>query len=57
MTARSNELRHAAIAWWRALRPTIWTEAEHLKEPTVNTHTQAEERLAKAVAEMVENGE
>lgn len=43
----------AARAWWRSKRPIGWTEAQHLASPTINTMTQWESRLARAVARAV----
>ena len=43
-------VQSAALAWWRAHRPVGWTREEHLREPTVNTLTDREKRLARTVA-------
>ena len=43
-------LEKAAIAWWRSKRPVDWSQAEHLKNPTINVATEREAGLALAVA-------
>ena len=49
-----TDVEQAALEWWRELRPVGWTEAEHLKHPTVNVcGTERGRRLALAVAHMV----
>lgn len=40
----------AAIRWWKNRRPCAWNEAEHLATPRVNCVTEAESKLATAVA-------
>jgi hypothetical protein len=35
--------------WWRGHRPVAWSESDHLNNPTINTCTDAEKRLAVAV--------
>lgn len=47
------ELRLAAIRWWKQRRPVEWTHRQHLANPTVNTTTPSEQRLARAVAKFV----
>lgn len=43
----------AAETWWQSKRPTRWRVAQHLKNPTINTTSEAEKILARAVAAMV----
>jgi hypothetical protein len=45
-----------AERWWRRLRPIGWTKAEHLKNPTINTTSDVERALARAVARMLVTG-
>jgi hypothetical protein len=40
----------AAKHWWRMNRPTTFSPGKHLTNPVVNTFTDAEKRLATAVA-------
>ena len=47
------EVTDAALCWWASLRPVGDTMEDHLKNPTVNTTSYAEERLANAVAEYI----
>ena len=47
------EVTDAALCWWASLRPVGYTMEDHLKNPTVNTTSYAEERLANAVAEYI----
>lgn len=47
-----NEVEKAAYQWWRNKRPLSFSHREHLANPTVNTCTHAEARLAKAIADM-----
>ena len=44
------EVADAAEALWRSRRPWGWSKKKHIKNPTVNTNSQAEVALAKAVA-------
>jgi hypothetical protein len=44
---------HAAVAWWLTKRPVAWTEEQHRKSPRVNCLTAGEQRLANAVADML----
>lgn len=53
-TDLDKELRNAAIAWWKNHRPLAWDKALHLKNPTINTLNNAERRLARIVAKIVE---
>jgi hypothetical protein len=47
-------LEAAALAWWRGHRPSDWTEAQHLANPTVNAgRTDSDYQLALAVAAWV----
>ena len=48
-----EELRKAALAWWKANRPVGWSTADHMCHPAVNTVGEEESRLARAVARMV----
>lgn len=50
MTKTEREVFLAANAWWCELRPLEYGAAEHAGNPTVNTRTPAEKRLAAAVA-------
>lgn len=49
----NGEVTDAALNWWASLRPVGYTMEDHLKNPTVNTTSYAEERLANAVAEYI----
>lgn len=51
--ARLLRVVDAALTWWRRHRPVDWDEAEHLRYPLVNTTTDAEKDLARAVADYV----
>lgn len=62
MTRREREQRRRildarivslSIAWWRSRRPISWTQAEHIKNPTVNTATRWDHDLAREVAFLV----
>jgi len=58
--AQNNEEKlqkvlNTAFDWWRSHRPAVFTATEHLKNPTINTATEAEEALAHAVAEYFKN--
>ena len=46
----ASPLEEAALAWWRTKRPLDWDENQHLKNPTINTTTHDEARLARSVA-------
>lgn len=48
-------LTQAAIAWWRAKRPTTWDESVHLDHPAINCQTRHERALAVAVAACVKD--
>jgi hypothetical protein len=50
----NGEVTDAALNWWASLRPVGYTMEDHLKNPTVNTTSYAEERLANAVAGYIE---
>jgi hypothetical protein len=43
----------AAIAWWRSRRPCSYNQEDHLRNPLVNTTTNAEKRLARVVANRI----
>lgn len=40
----------AAIQWWKARRPSRWTEVQHLSNPTINCTTHSEHVLASHVS-------
>lgn len=44
------------LAWWEELRPLGWSLRQHLDNPTVNTTSAAESKLAECVAEAVQCG-
>jgi hypothetical protein len=44
-------LIEAVGEWWKGLRPSYWTEAQHLANPTVNTKTDNEKSIANCYAE------
>ena len=46
----TEQVREAAYEWWLSRRPVSWDQAEHLKNPGVNTMSDAERKLALAVA-------
>lgn len=48
-----DDVVRAAIRWWKQQRPTSFTEADHLANPTVNLSTKADKDLARAVAAMI----
>lgn len=48
-----HDVLRAAVAWWRKKRPVSFDQAEHIANPTINTTTPAEKRLAKVVASCV----
>jgi len=41
----------AAMAWWRSKCPVGFDQKQHLENPTINTYTEAEKRLARVIAE------
>jgi hypothetical protein len=47
----------AARGWWRSNRPWGWSLRRHLAEPEVNTTTNAERALARAVAALLKQRE
>jgi len=51
-----SNLTRAAIAWWRSRKPLYFTAAEHLENPYINMQSDAERRLAKAVAAEIRKG-
>lgn len=55
-SAAERRLRHGvaltATSWWFGKRPTGWTLAQHLGNPTVNCVNDREKRLARAVAKL-----
>lgn len=51
-----EQTRLAALAWWEELRPLGWSLRQHLDNPTVNTTSAAESKLAECVAEAVQCG-
>lgn len=53
MSAEERRVLIAAHDWWKQHRPVRWTLAEHMQNPTVNTTTPPEARLAAYVAAMV----
>ena len=54
--AAHNAVLAAALAWWERKRPLSRDLRSHLDNPTVNTATNTESALAKAVATAVEVG-
>jgi hypothetical protein len=40
----------AAKVWWKEKRPLDYSYKKHLENPTINTTTEAEKTLARAVA-------
>jgi hypothetical protein len=53
MTNKENALARAAIMWWEARRPPMWTVDDHLNAPKHRTVGCIDEQLALAVAEYV----
>lgn len=51
----NQRVTEAAIKWWERKRPSEWTLKEHLSNPQINTVTDAEGELSKAVAEYLIN--
>lgn len=51
-----EQTRLAALAWWEELLPLGWSLRQHLDNPTVNTTSAAESKLAECVAEAVQCG-
>lgn len=47
------ELADAAVVWWVGKRPLAMSLQKHLENPTLNTATDREKRLALAVAKWV----
>jgi hypothetical protein len=39
--------------WWLQFRPALWSEQEHLENPTINTTSTADANLAAYVAELI----
>lgn len=50
---RMSPVEQAAFQWWLSRRPLSYNEDQHLDNPTVNTFSDAEKALARAVAEIV----
>lgn len=48
-----TEVEWAAFEWWRSKRPIEFCEAQHIHNPAINTCTDRDEALARAVAKMV----
>lgn len=48
-----SKVERAALRWWRMRRPITWSEAGHLRSPTVGTTTPSETALANACARLV----
>jgi hypothetical protein len=48
------KLIKAALSWWKWKRPVEWSVAEHLKNPTINTVTDREAKLARECAKVVQ---
>jgi hypothetical protein len=46
------EVLRAAIAWWESRRPASYTAEDHVANPQINCASEAEKRLALAVARM-----
>jgi hypothetical protein len=42
------------LEWWKSFRPTDWSEAEHIKDPTIRTWGVEERRLAKLAGMIAE---
>lgn len=51
-----EQTKQAALAWWESLRPVDWSLRQHIDNPTVNTASANERRMAEAVAASVECG-
>ena len=49
-TRRRDSLVDIARHWWEGKRPMGWSLAQHLKEPCVNSTSQRETMLMRAVA-------
>jgi len=49
-TQRESNLIDSAYAWWLSKRPSDYDEAAHLRNPIVNTSSDAEAQLAQDVA-------
>lgn len=47
-----NRFELAALEWWRARRPVDRSSVEHVINPTINTHTAAEAKMAAMAAEL-----
>lgn len=47
-----NRFELVALEWWRARRPMGWSSVEHVMNPTINTHTAAEAKMAAMAAEL-----
>lgn len=52
-TELMGDVLKAAVRWWKGKCPIRFTEKEHLANPTINTVTEGERKLAAAVAEWV----
>jgi hypothetical protein len=51
--SKPSKVEREAVRWWRSKRPIAWSETRHLANPTVNTCTDSEKRLATHVAVML----
>ena len=49
MASETEQVLRAAAAWWRMKKPLPMLWSDHLKNPTVNCTSEAENELAKAV--------
>lgn len=54
--AQTTEIIVAAKEWWLSHRPTVYSEADHLDNPTVNIPDSKANHLAEVVAKMVRLG-
>jgi len=50
------EIADSAVHWWRNKRPASFTEKEHLENPTINTLSDSEKKIAVAVSKWVQFG-
>jgi NTP pyrophosphatase (non-canonical NTP hydrolase) len=54
-TQRESNLVDSAYAWWISKRPSTYTAEDHLRNPIVNTTSDAEAQLAQDVARYVKD--
>lgn len=50
------KIADASKAWWEGMRPSGWSEEDHLANPCINCVGNREKSLARTISECVRNG-